>query len=125
MIDTQKYCRIQGRDIAYRTGKPTGVFAAGWKLIRAGVFSKADENTFQAIESWFVDNLPEPPFYTDDEPGKPITFFKTDAAREMLARLLPIIALFDKYGYPYDIVLTNHVGNIVYKDDYQIAARNE
>ncbi len=125
MIDTQKYCRIQGRDVAYRTGRPVGAFAAEWRMIRADVFSEADGAAFRAIEKWFVENLPEPPFYADDAPGKLIPFFKTNAARQMLEKLLPVIALFDKYDYAYDVVFTNHVGTVVYEDDYQVAVLGE
>jgi hypothetical protein len=120
-----KYLRIQGRDVAYRTGKPVGVFAAGWRLIRSGTLDADDERQFREIEKWFVDNLPEPPFYEDDNPGKPITYFKTETTALMMDKIKPILALFDKHGFVYDIVYTNHVGRIVYEDEYQVAVYDE
>lgn len=125
MIETQAYCRIQGRDTAYRTGKPVGLFAAGWRLIRAGVLTGEDEALFREVERWFRENLPEPPFYDDDEPGKPITFFKTASSGRMFEKVLPILTLFDKHAYPYDIVFTNFVGKIVYEDAYQVGVLDE
>jgi len=34
-----KYVRIQGRETAYRTGKPVGIFATVWRLDQAGVLT--------------------------------------------------------------------------------------
>ena len=39
----------------------------------------------------------------------------------MVEKLGPAIALLDKYRQPYDVVYTNFVGTIVYKDDWQVA----
>ena len=121
----QKYVRIQGRDLAYLTGKPVGVFGAGWRLIRAGVFEAKDEELFRSIEKWFVDNLPEPPFYNDENPGKPITYFKTETTAHMIDKLMPVLSLFDKYSFEYDIVYTNYVGRVVYEDEFQVAVFDE
>jgi hypothetical protein len=34
-----KYVRIQGRETAYRIGKPVGIFATVWRLDQAGVLT--------------------------------------------------------------------------------------
>jgi len=120
-----KYVRILGRDIAYRTGKPVGIFAVGWRLIREDIFDENDEALFRSIETWFVENLPEPPFYQDENSGKPITFFKTQTTEHMMTKLMPLLDLLEKHQYPYDIVYTNHVGKIVYEDEYQVAVYDE
>ena len=40
----------------------------------------------------------------------------------MIEKWTPAIAFLDRQQKPYDVVYTNFVGTIVYKDDWQIAA---
>jgi len=116
-----KYMRIQGREIAFKTGKPAGLFALCWRRIRDGIYSAEDEAAFRAEDKWFRANLPVPPFYDDDFQGKtPITWFKTDCPEEMKKHTDNIVSLLDKYKVPYDIVYSDYVGKIIYEDDYQI-----
>lgn len=120
---TCKFVRIQGRENAYRTQYPRGIFAMGWRLIQNGGMSTEDEKLFRDIDDWFKENLPEPVPCQNGETV--ITFFKTETTKEMLEKIAPAEALMDKYEQPYDIVYTNFVGNIVYEDDWQIAVRVE
>jgi hypothetical protein len=118
----KKYVRIQGRDIAYRTGKPVGIFAAVYRLQRDGLLNEEEQAVYSEIDKvWFQDNLPNPPFYDDDNPGKPITWFKAAATAHMLDKLKPLMDMLDKYGVPYDVVYTDSPGRIVYEDEYQVA----
>lgn len=119
---TPKYLRIQGREIAYRTGKPVGVFVLNWRRVRDGVYSAADQALYWETRQWFVEHLPEPPFYGEgnDNPDGTITWFKTECCGEMLARIQPLLDLLDRYEIPYDIVLTDHPGKIVYEDERQV-----
>ena len=72
------YARIQSRENAYRTGKPAGIFTAVDRLKRADLLTDEEKAIFHEVcYVWFEDNLPNPPFYNDDKPGKPITWFKT------------------------------------------------
>ena len=75
----KKHMRIQGRELAYRTGKPVGLFSLNWRRIRDGVYSKEDSELFDLTEKWFKENLPEPPFYgeNNENPQGAITYFKT------------------------------------------------
>ena len=108
------------------TGKPVGVFAAVHRLQRDGKLSEEEKETYFNIDQvWFEENLPNPPFYNDNEPGKPITWFKTATTAHMLEKLEPLIDMMDKYDMPYDVVYTNFVGKIVYEDDYQVAVLDE
>ena len=122
MIDKFKYVRIQGRDIAFRTGKPVGIFAAVSRLERAGVLSEQEKEVYHETDDvWFEENLPNPPFYDDDLPGKPITWFKTSTSGFMIEKLHPLMDMLEKYSYPYDVVYTNFPGRIVYEDEWQVA----
>ena len=68
--NSQKYVRIQGREKAYRTGMPVGIFAAVHRLLKAGLLTDEEKAVYHEIDQvWFQENLPNPPFYDDDEPG--------------------------------------------------------
>lgn len=73
-----KYMRIQGWEIAFKTGKPAGLFALCWRRIRDGIFSAEDEAAFRAEVT-------------------PITWFKIDCPEEMKNRTAVITGLLDKY----------------------------
>ena len=121
-MNMPKYMRIQGREIAWRTKKPVGVVILNWRRIRDNVYSPEDVKLYDDTHGWFLDHLPEPPFYGDnnDNPQGAITWFKNENSTEMLEHIQPLIDLLDKYDIPYDIVYTNYVGKIVYEDEYQI-----
>lgn len=117
-----KYMRIQGRETAYRTGKPVGVFVLNWRRIRDGVYSKQDSDLYEETHKWFLKHLPEPPFYGDnnDNPQGAVTWFKTEAYEEMEEKANVLTTLLDKYNIPYDIVFSDYVGKIVYEDKWQV-----
>lgn len=122
-----KYMRIKGREIAYRTQKPVGIFVLNWRRIRDGVYSAEDAEIYEKTHKWFLENLPEPPFYGNDNenPQGAVTWFKTANSGEMLERIQPLIDLLEKYDIPYDIVYSNYVGKIIYEDDYQVGVIDE
>jgi len=123
---TMKYARIQGRENAYRTGKPVGVFAAVYRLEQAGLLTDKEKAIFHEIDHvWFEKNLPNPPFYDDDKPGKPITWFKTATTGFMIEKLYPLMDMLEKYAKPYDIVYSNFPGRIVYEDEWQVAVYSD
>lgn len=122
-----KYMRIQGRETAYRTGKPVGVFVLNWRRIRDGVYSKEDSELYDKTHKWFLEHLPEPPFYGDnnDNPQGAVTWFKTEAYEEMSEKAEALTSLLDKYNIPYDIVFSDYVGKIVYEDKWQVGVIDE
>ena len=94
-----KYVRVQGRETAFRTGMPVGIFAAVHRLQEAGLLTDEEKTVYYDIDQvWFQENLPNPPFYDDDkpelvgcftscspmQPGKPITWFKTSTTGFMV-----------------------------------------
>lgn len=122
-----KYMRIQGRELAYRTGKPVGVFILNWRRIRDGVYSKNDSELYDKTHKWFLEHLPEPPFYGDnnDNPQGAVTWFKTEAFEEMSEKSEILTGLLDKYNIPYDIVFSDYIGKIVYEDKWQVGVIDE
>ncbi len=118
----KKYMRIQGEELAYKTKKPVGVFVLTWRRVRDGIYSEEDKKTYLEVDKWFKENLPEPPFYRDnnDNPLGATTWFKTNNSSIMLEHIKPLLDLLDKYNVPYEIAYSDNPGKIIYEDDYQI-----
>lgn len=114
-----KYMRIQGRENSYITKYPKGIFSLCWNLVNNSIMSEEDNQLFISIDEWFKENLPEPEACKNHE--QVITFFKCNTSKEMIEKIMPAIALLDKYNKAYDIVYTNFVGTIVYEDEWQVA----
>ncbi len=119
----KKYMRIQGRELAYKTGKPVGLFILNWRRVRDGVYSPEDAKLYDNTHKWFLENLPEPPFYgkDNDNPQGAVTYFKTSQFEKMREKAEILMSLLDKYSVPYDIVFTDYVSKEIYEDDYQVA----
>ena len=54
-----------------------------------------------------------------------VCFFKTENADLMMRMITPAMWLLEKYQHPYFLVYTNTPGEIVYEDQYQIAAKTD
>lgn len=113
-------CGSQARHNSSVTGKPIAIFGACWHLGRRGLLTPAEGDALASVEDCFRENLPEPPFYQDANARRAITWIKRPAAERLLDRLEPL--LLDRHGVPFDIVLSNHPGEIVYEDAYQVPA---
>ena len=126
-----KYVRIQGRETAWITKKPIGIFALCWRRVKDNTFSEEDKADFLKVENWFVENLPYPPFYGENNDSADaningaITYFKTDMLATLFENILPLFELLDKHQIPYDVVYTNFVGKIIYEDDFQVGVIDE
>ncbi|MBQ6059395.1 MAG: hypothetical protein IJL39_04995 [Clostridia bacterium] len=116
-----KYVRIQGKELARNTMYAKGVFSMCWQLLQNGTMSESDANHFREIDSWFAEHLPWPPQCKNQEPV--VCWFKTSNSEEMLLKIKPALILLEKYQHPYYLVFTNDPGDIVYEDEYQIAAK--
>ena len=79
-MNMPKYLRIQGREIAYRTQKPVGIFVLNYRRVRDGVYTEEDQALYWKTRQWFVEHLPELPFYgaDNDNPDGAVTWFKTE-----------------------------------------------
>ena len=118
-----KYVRIQGKELARNTLTGKGVFSMCWDLVRSDRMEQEDADLFREIDSWFAENLPWPPQCKRQEPV--VCWFKTANSDEMMKMIRPALWLLERYDHPYYLVYTNTPGEIVYEDDYQIAARSE
>ena len=118
-----KYVRIQGKELARNTMYAKGVFSMCWQLVRNDTMEEEDADLFREIDSWFAENLPWPDPCKNQEPV--VCWFKTENSEEMLKMIRPALWLLERYNHPYFLVYTNTPGEIVYEDQYQIAARTD
>ena len=118
-----KYVRIQGKELAKNTMYAKGIFSMCWQLIQDDIMEQEDADLFREIDGWFADNLPWPPPCRNQEPV--VCWFKTENSDEMLKMIRPALWLLDRYNHPYFLVYTNSPGEIVYEDQYQIAAKTD
>lgn len=120
---TFKYVRIQGKKLARNTMQGKGIFSVCWQPIQDNVMEGEDADLFKEIDSWFAEHLPWSPQCKKQEPV--VCWFKTENSEEMLKMIRPAMWLLDRYNVPYYLVYTNTPGEIVYEDQYQIAAKSD
>ena len=116
-----KYVRIQGTELAKNTMYNKGVFSMCWQLIQNDEMIGEDADLYREIDDWFAEHLPWPPQCKNQEPV--VCWFKTENSEEMMKMIRPALCLLEQYNHPYFLVYTNTPGEIVYEDQYQIAAR--
>jgi len=116
-----KYLRIQGLELAPNTMYAKGIFSMCWQLIQDDVMVGEDADLYREIDDWFAENLPWPPQCKNQEPV--VCWLKTENAEEMIKMIRPALWLLEQYDHPYFLVYTNTPGEIVYEDQYQIAAK--
>ncbi|MBR2685144.1 MAG: hypothetical protein IKE59_03745 [Erysipelotrichaceae bacterium] len=118
-----KYARIQGKALARNTMWAKGVFSMFNQMLEENVMDEEDRGLFEELDDWFAHNLPWP------EPCKRqeavVCWFKIDNSEEMMKMLRPMLWLLEKYNRPYYLVCTNFPGEIVYEDEYQVAAKTD
>ena len=116
-----KYVRIEGKELARNTMHAKGIFSMCWQMIQDEVMIGEDADLFREIDDWFAANLPWPPQCQSQEPV--ICWFKTENSDEMLKMIKPALWLLSRYNHPYFVVYTDSPGEIVYEDQYQVAAK--
>ena len=115
-----KYVRIQGKELARNTMQGKGIFSMCWQLIQNDTMYEEDKELFKEIDGWFAEHLPWPPQCKNQEPV--VCWFKTENSDEMMKMIRPAMWLLERYDHPYYVVYTNFPGEIVYEDQYQVAA---
>ena len=118
-----KYVRIQGQELAANTMYAKGVFSMCWQLIQNDTMIGEDADLYREIDDWFASHLPWPEPCKRQE--KVVCFFKTENSEEMMKMIRPALWLLERYNHPYYLVYTNTPGEIVYEDQYQVAAKTD
>ena len=118
-----KYVRIQGKELAKNTMYAKGIFSMCWQLIQEDVMEEEDADLYREIDDWFAETLPWPEPCKRQEPV--VCWFKTENTHEMMKMIRPALWLLERYNHPYYVVYTNTPGEIVYEDQYQVAAKTD
>ena len=118
-----KYVRIQGKELAINTMYAKGIFSMCWQLIQEDVMEEEDADLYREIDDWFAETLPWPEPCKRQEPV--VCWFKTENTHEMMKMIRPALWLLERYNHPYYVVYTNTPGEIVYEDQYQVAAKTD
>ncbi len=118
-----KYARIQGKALAKNTMWAKGVFSMFNQMLEENVMEEEDKALFEELDDWFAHNLPWPEPCKRQEPV--VCWFKIENSEQMMKMLRPMLWLLEKYNRPYYLVCTNFPGEIVYEDEYQVAAKTD
>ena len=113
------YSRYQAKYNSQFTGKPIGIFGAVFGLIKRGLTSEKEANSYEEVLSWFDQHLPDPKFYEQGNPLQGITWFTEEGAK-MTDKLIPLIEILESHGVEYEFIETENPGIIIYKDRYQV-----
>jgi hypothetical protein len=102
-----------------RSGQRSGIFVAAglYEDDFADELAPSQRDTLATLLNWFSHNLPMPPLDED----RAVFFFKSDAT-DCARRIWELVHLLRDLGSPPEMVSTRNPGQIVYEDDFQVAA---
>lgn len=98
--------------------KPQGLFSAAYELLDSGDLTLHERNQLREILIWFNKNLPSPRRMVA---SRAIFWFKS-SADECVKRMWELTHLLRYYGYLVDVEKYKVLGNIIYEDNFQVAA---
>jgi hypothetical protein len=98
--------------------KPQGLFVAAHDLLDSSILSLDERNQIQEALIWFNKNLPSPRW---QYANRAIFWFKS-SAEESVRRMWELANLLRVHGYHIELQKCRELGNIVYEDEYQVAA---
>jgi hypothetical protein len=114
-----KWLRFTTTRIDEDSRKPEGVFMAAYSLLRSGELSLDEWKHLRETLDWFEENLPAPP--EDFRASRAIFWFQPNA-HDCLDRVWDMIDLLRRHGYHVTVYKCPSLGNICYRDKYQVAA---
>lgn len=98
--------------------KPQGLFVAAYDLLDSVDLSLDEHNQLREVLIWFSKNLPSPRW---EYANRAIFWFKS-SAEECVKRMWELANLLGIHGYHVELQKWRELGNIVYEDDFQVAA---
>lgn len=113
------YLRFVTTRIDKDSHKPQGVFAASYALLDSGELTKVEWEYLLGIIIWFNANLPSPPKKFDAR--RAIFWFKS-SAEENIRRIWDLAHVLREHGHHVEVHKCRSLGNIVWGDDFQVAA---
>jgi hypothetical protein len=118
--------RFRSQSVSPYTGEPYGIFVAVWHLVRDKRITTQEEADYWENRAWLEANLPIPPYYTEGNPLRAITWFKqSPTVHPLLERLSFYQNLAAQYGLQIVLESTDSPGTIIYQDEFQIASTRQ
>lgn len=105
--------------------RATGVITEARILRDKGKLESYEVDVVEAAFEWFNLHLPCPPFRENHESGawtKDAVAWFLPEAKEAIASMWDLVAILKEYGVPVQIFRSQHCGEIVYRDNYQVVA---
>lgn len=97
----------------------TGVISESRMLRERGELQEYEIERLEETIAWLNDNLPCPPFSTDDRLQKGACRFKPNA-NEAIAKIWEIVSLLKEHDIPIRVLRSNMPGKCLYSDEFQI-----
>ncbi|MCC2686089.1 MAG: hypothetical protein K0R75_2988 [Paenibacillaceae bacterium] len=117
------YIRFHGNYSSPFTKQPYGIFVLIHHLKRDGKLSPADLELYENTKNWFEENLPNPPFYRENNnAARAVTWFKDcEDAWPLIERLQPLFDIAERYGVEaIKSIAACPPGKVIYEDEFQI-----
>ena len=97
----------------------TGVITEARLLREQGELQAYEIAWLEETFAWFNDNIPCPPFSTNNQLRKGVCWFKSNAG-EAIAKIWEIVALLKIHDVPVRTLKSNMPGRCLYEDKFQI-----
>ena len=97
----------------------TGVITESRFLMEAGELSKYEIEWLEENYNWLNENLPCPPFSTNDQLKKGASWFKS-TAEEPIKKIWEIVLLLREHDIPVRTLKSRMPGKCLYEDEFQI-----
>ncbi|WP_028552120.1 hypothetical protein [Paenibacillus sp. UNC451MF] len=116
------YIRYHGNYSSPKTKQFYGIFVVIYHLFRDDKLSESDSKLYLDTKEWFEQNLPNPPFYDDNNSVNAVTWFKYgNKTPEMMIHLEPFINIAKKYNVEIIKSISKELpGILIYEDEYQV-----
>jgi hypothetical protein len=102
--------------------KKQGLFMATRELRDEGELDRYELETANQIFEWFNENVDVPSFQKKDGCNRCISWFKPEA-KEALEKMWELYHLLQSKGVAVEVLKSDDVGEIHYKDKHQIIAQ--
>ena len=97
----------------------TGVITEARMLRERGELQPYEIAWLEETFAWLNDNIPCPPFSTDNRLRKGACWFKSNA-NEAISKIWEIIALLKEHDIPVRMLRSNMPGRCLYEDEFQV-----
>lgn len=99
--------------------QPQGLFLTAYALLKAEDLNEGEQEQLRECLNWFKENLPIP---RRPEIQDRAIFWYRDSAKECIGRMWELANILRSHGYDIQLQTCKRLGNVVYNDEYQIAA---